>query len=146
MACITVCLAKHVNKSPLNSSRNVRCETRQIATDICFVHQILQIPFLPWAKVATIVVLWNSMPQMNLSALKARWAWVRKQTNVEIKEPGKDEVIPSLKIASGEKPLVETVEYAKDAPQNFTDCWVNAIMPANWFHLEKRQCVGKEHS
>jgi hypothetical protein len=80
------------------------------------------------------------MAQTNLSAQRV---WVKGQTNVVIKEPGKPEVIPSLKMAHGEKVLL--LEYAKDAPQNFTGR-VNAIMLAYWFHLEKRQRAGKEHS
>ena len=38
MAWITVCLSKYVIKSLLNSSRNIRCEIRQIAPDSLFGH------------------------------------------------------------------------------------------------------------
>lgn len=147
MACITICLAKHVNQSPANSSRNIRRENSQIASDMRFVHQILQKSFFSRAKGATIVVLWNSMPRTNLSAWMHNlneWVRTRKQTYVEIELPGKDVVIPSLNIACGEKPLVEPEEWLKDAPQNLVDCWVTAIIAAYRFHLAKRQHVGKD--
>ena len=61
---------------------------------------------------------------------------------VEILEPGEDERIPSLKMACGEKPLVECEDAAKDAPKNGVEDKVETLV-ANSIHLAGRYHVGK---
>jgi hypothetical protein len=69
---------------------------------------------------------------------------VRKQTYVEIIEPGEDRRILSLKIACGEKPLVEWEGVAKDAPKNDVEGGTTAdTLVASSIHLAARYHMGK---
>ena len=71
MAWVTIRLSKDVIESFLNSSLNIRWETRQIASDSLFGHQILQNPTTAGAEWSTIVMLWypiqtNESIRMNI--------------------------------------------------------------------------------
>ena len=70
---------------------------------------------------------------------------LRQQTYVEIIEPGEVNRIPSLKIACGEKPLVECEDSAKDAPKkDVEEGTIADTLVANSIHLIGRYHVGKK--